>query len=250
MNKSERQSNIVEVINKKKKISVVDLACMFDVSTVTIRKDLSILAEEGIIKKSHNYAELLDVDNISRKLSYHFVEKTKIANKAISLVDDNETIMIESGSCCAIFAKALANTKNNMTIITNSVFIADYIGDKPDFQIIVIGGIYQQKSQVLIGPVLSDSVKNYKVDKLFIGTDGYSYERGFSNKDPFRAEAVRKMSERSNKVIVLTESEKFEDSGSQSIGLKDNVYAVVTDKNINKKAQTDLSAKGVKLIFA
>ncbi|WP_297281776.1 DeoR/GlpR family DNA-binding transcription regulator [uncultured Anaerococcus sp.] len=250
MNKDERQNKIVEVINKKKKISVVELSDIFNVSTVTIRKDLSTLADQGIIKKTHNYAELLNNDNISRKLSYHFIEKTKIANKAIDLVDDNDTIMIESGSCCAIFAKALTENKKNLTIITNSVFIADYIGNKPDFQIILIGGIYQQSSQVLIGPILASTVKNYKVDKLFIGTDGYSYEWGFSNKDAFRGEAVRHMASRSNKVVILTESEKFEQNGTLPLGIENKVHSVVTDKNINKNALSHLQTQGIKVIFS
>lgn len=249
MNKEERQAKLVEVINEKKKISVNDLAEIFEVSTVTMRKDLTKLDSEGLIRRTHNFAELIDDDSISRKLSFHFKEKTEIAKKAVELVADGETIMVESGSCCAIFAKKLAETKKNITIITNSIFIADYIRDL-DVQVIVLGGIYQAKSQVLIGPVLYESVKNYKVDKLFIGADGYSYERGFSNKDPFRGEAVRHMAGRADSVIVLTESHKFETSGSLSLGISDKVKAVVTDEKINKKSRDHLKASGIKLILS
>lgn len=249
MNKNQRQAKLVEIINKKKKVSVNELVEIFDVSAVTIRKDLTDLDAAGLIIRTHNFAVLADDDSISRKLSYHFKEKTEIAKKATDLVADGETIMIESGSCCAIFAKKLAETKKNLTIITNSIFIADYLKDL-DVQIIVLGGIYQRNSQVLIGPVLCESVKNYRVDKLFIGADGYSEEWGFSNKDPFRGEAVRHMASRANSVIVLTESHKFENSGSLSLGLKEKVKTVVTDKNINKKAKDHLVASGVDLILS
>ena len=249
MNKDQRQAKLVEIINKKKKVSVNELVEIFNVSAVTIRKDLTDLDAAGLIKRSHNYAELIDDDSISRKLSFHFKEKTEIAKKATDLVADGETIMIESGSCCAIFAKKLAETKKNLTIITNSIFIADYVRDL-DIQVIVLGGIYQRNSQVLIGSVLAQSVKNYRVDKLFIGADGYSEEWGFSNKDPFRGEAVRHMASRANSVIVLTESHKFQNSGSLSLGLKDKVKTVVTDQNINKKAKDHLVASGVDLILS
>ncbi|WP_311491511.1 DeoR/GlpR family DNA-binding transcription regulator [uncultured Anaerococcus sp.] len=249
MNKDQRQAKLVEIINEKKKISVNDLAEIFAVSTVTMRKDLTDLDSAGLIRRTHNFAELIDDDSISQKLSFHFKEKTEIAQKAVDLVSDGETIMVESGSCCAIFAKKLAETKKNITIITNSIFIADYIRDS-SVQVIVIGGIYQAKSQVLIGPVLAESVKNYKVDKLFIGADGYSFEWGFSNKDPFRGEAVRHMAERCDSVIVLTESHKFATSGCLSLGLVGKVDRVVTDKNINKKAKDHLKASGIKLILS
>ena len=249
MNKDQRQAKLVEIINKKKKVSVNELVEIFEVSAVTIRKDLTDLDAAGLIVRTHNYAELSDDDSISRKLSFHFKEKTEIAKKATDLVADGETIMIESGSCCAIFAKKLAETKKNLTIITNSIFIADYVRDL-DVQVIVLGGIYQRNSQVLIGPVLAQSVKNYRVDKLFIGADGYSEEWGFSNKDPFRGEAVRHMASRANSVVVLTESHKFQNSGSLSLGLKDKVKTVVTDQNINKKAKDHLKASGVDLILS
>lgn len=249
MNKNQRQAKLVEIINKKKKVSVNELVEIFEVSAVTIRKDLTDLDEAGLIKRTHNYAELFDDDSISRKLSFHFKEKTEIAKKATDLVADGETIMIESGSCCAIFAKKLAETKKNLTIITNSIFIADYVRDL-DVQVIVLGGIYQSNSQVLIGPVLAESVKNYRVDKLFIGADGYSEEWGFSNKDPFRGEAVRHMASRANSVIVLTESHKFQNTGSLSLGLSGKVKTVVTDQNINKKAKDHLKASGIKLILS
>lgn len=249
MNKNQRQAKLVEIINQKKKVSVNELVEIFEVSAVTIRKDLTDLDSAGLIVRTHNYAELSDDDSISRKLSFHFKEKTEIAKKATDLVADGETIMIESGSCCAIFAKKLAETKKNLTIITNSIFIADYVRDL-NVQVIVLGGIYQRNSQVLIGPVLAQSVKHYRVDKLFIGADGYSEEWGFSNKDPFRGEAVRHMASRANSVIVLTESHKFQNSGSLSLDLKDKVKTVVTDQNINKKAKDHLVASGVDLILS
>lgn len=247
MNKEQRQARLVEEISKRKKVAVNDLADIFEVSAVTIRKDLTELDEAGLIVRTHNYAELADDDSVSRKLSFHFMEKTQIAEKACDIVADNETVMIESGSCCAIFAKKLAETRKNITIITNSLFIADYISET-GAQIIVLGGIYQSKSQVLVGPVLAESVKNYKVDKLFIGADGYSYEWGFSNKDPFRGEAVRHMASRAKEVIVLTESHKFDVEGNLGLGVC--VEKVVTDKKINKKAKDQLKASGINLILS
>ena len=99
-----------------------------------------------------------------------------------------------------------------------------------------------------MGPVLAESVKHYKVDKLFIGADGYSCEWGFSNKDPFRGEAVRHMASRAKQVVVLTESHKFELEGNLGLGVA--VNKVVTDKNIKKKTKDRLKNSGIKLILS
>lgn len=247
MNKK-RQEKIVEIILDEKKVTVARLSELLDVSNVTIRKDLTSLSEQGIIKRTHNYAEIMDYDNISGKLAYHFKEKSAIAAAAVDLVSDGETLMIESGSCCAIFAKELANQRENMTVITNSIFIADYIGYKPDFQIILPGGILQQRSQALVGPLIEETVNKYHVDKMFIGTDGYSPKWGFSNKDHLRAEAVRNMSNNADKVIILTESEKFLNLGTYPIGIDERIYGVVTDDKIEKEQIKDLENKGIKVL--
>ena len=85
-----------------------------------------------------------------------------------SLVHDGDTIMIESGSCCAILADTLTECKKNLTIITNSAFIADYIRRKSNCQIILMGGIYQQDSQALVGPMVRHCAENFYVDYFFI----------------------------------------------------------------------------------
>ena len=86
--------------------------------------------------------------------------------------------MIENGSCCALLADTLTATKKDLTIITNSAFIAEYIRGKSNFQINLLGGIYQQDSQVMVGPMILQCVENFFVDRFFIGTDGYSTKTG------------------------------------------------------------------------
>jgi len=88
--------------------------------------------------------------------------------------------MIESGSCCALLASELVSAKQNVTIITNSAFIADYIRKSPYAKIILLGGEHQNESQVMVGPIVRSCVQNFMVDKLFIGTDGVSKKSGWN----------------------------------------------------------------------
>ena len=156
------------------------------------------------------------------------------------MVSDGDTIMIESGSCCALLADALVNQKKELTIITNSAFIADYIRGKSNFQIILLGGIYQQDAQVMVGPMIRQCAKNFFVDLFFIGTDGYTSAIGFTNRDQMRAQAVRDMSEQVEQVVVLTESDKFSKRGIVPLNINDKIKTVITDEQIPNTIKAEL----------
>ena len=149
------------------------------------------------------------------------------------MISDGDTIMIESGSCCALLADALTQLRKDLTIITNSAFIAEYIRGKSNFQIVLLGGIYQQDAQVMVGPMVQECVSNFFVDYFFIGTDGYDSKIGFSNRDQMRAQAVRDMARQTEQVVVLTESNKFSKRGVVPLNLKAKVKAVITDSQID-----------------
>lgn len=150
------------------------------------------------------YAVLKSTEDMGTRIAYHYDEKRKIAKKASELVRDGETVMIENGSCCALLADAMTESHKNLTIITNSAFIASYIRGKANFQIELLGGIFQPDSQVMVGPMVRQTAQNFYVNTFFIGTDGYSEKTGFTNKDHLRAQAVRDMAAQAESVVVLT----------------------------------------------
>ena len=245
-----RGNKILELLTKNNKIEVSLLAEELCVSQVTMRKDLDELESKGIIKREHGFALLCSADDINGRIAYHYEEKRKIAEKAAELISNGDTIMIENGSCCALLADTLTATKKDLTIITNSAFIAEYIRGKSNFQINLLGGIYQQDSQVMVGPMILQCVENFFVDRFFIGTDGYSTKMGFTNQDQMRAQAVRDMARQAEEVIVLTESEKFSKRGIVPLNLKDQIKAVITDNEIDSFYEAELISKRIQVIKA
>lgn len=227
-----RHTKILEIVTDESRVEVVRLADMLDVSQVTIRKDLDQLEEKGLIKREHGYALLSSSDDINNRLAYHYDIKLKIAKAAAELVQDGETVMIESGSCCSLLAEELVTRKRKITIITNSAFIAGYIRRLPYAKIILLGGDYQNESQVMVGPIARKCVENFFVDKLFIGTDGFTEHLGFTGNDHLRAEMVRDMANQANKVVILTESRKFFYQGVVALMPSDRVKIVMTDDGI------------------
>ena len=220
--KEDRTSQILALLIKEKKLEVAELSAHLGVSQVTVRKDLDAMEAQGLITREHGYAVLSSTDDIKGRLAYHYEEKRKIA--------------------------LLAELRTGITIITNSAFIADYIRRSSDFQIILLGGIYQQDAQVMVGPMVRQCAENFWVDRFFIGVDGWSARAGFTNQDQMRAQAVRDMARQADQVIVLTESEKFDRHGTVPLNLKDHVKTVITDQNIEEQIVTELTARGIEVL--
>lgn len=246
MNK--RTNQILEFLTEENKIEVSQLAEKLGVSQVTVRKDLDELENQGIIVREHGFACLRSTDNLYGRIAYHYEAKKKIAKRAAELIADGDTLMIESGSCCALLAEELAASKKDLTIITNSAFIANYIRGKSNFQIVLLGGIYQQDSQVLVGPMIQQCVGNFFVRYFFIGTDGFSLRTGFTNQDQMRAQAVRDMARQAEHIMILTESEKFARHGIVPLNLRDYPRTVITDNQISEKAINELKQCGIEFI--
>ena len=152
--------------------------------------------------------------------------------------------MIESGGCCALLAEELATNRRDVTIITNSAFIADYIRKQPGAHVILLGGEYQNESQVMVGPIIQKCVQDFHVNKLFVGTDGLNDE-GFMSCDLMRAEAVRTMSESANQVIILTESATLKTAGVVTLLPFDRIHAVYTDEHAGSEALARLNSHKV-----
>lgn len=241
---NERAFEILEILNREKKSSVSEISALLGVSQVTVRKDLSDLEERGIIRREHGYAQLANINDIGGRIAHRYEEKRSIAKRAAELVSDGDTIMVESGSCCTLLVEELTKTRHGLTIITNSCFIPDYVRGKTDFGFTVLGGMYQQDSQVMVGPLVKRCVSDFRVDLFFIGVDGYDPKDGFSNRDYQRAAAVTDMAGSADRVVVITTGEKL--SGHSTVPMKlDNVRMVVTDGTADPEAVSALRASGI-----
>ena len=248
--KEHRTAEIIRLIAQQQKADVAELSRKLAVSQVTIRKDLDELERKGLIKRQHGFAQINDSDNIAARLAYHFDEKMKIAEKAVSLIENGDTVMIENGSCCALLARVTADTRENVTIVTNSVYIAEYIRGSASTNVVLLGGIYQQDSECLVGPMIRDTAENYNVKYFFAGSDGWSERTGFTNKDSLRAQAVRDMSHSCENMVILTESAKFLGAGTVPMNIKRQPKLVITDSSLSKETVATLNNAGIEVRFA
>lgn len=242
---TERHTKILDIVSEEKKVEVNRLSEILGVSQVTIRKDLDLLEERALLSREHGYAVMKNADDINNRMAVRYETKLKIAGEAAKCVGNGETIMIESGSSCALLAEQLAAEKKDVTIITNSAFIASYIREASVGRVILLGGVYQKESQVMVGPLVRQCAKEFYVDKLFVGTDGFVPEIGFTGGDMLRTEAMKSMAQSAKKVIVVTDSSKFSKQGVVVQFKLSEVYSVYTDSGISKETCRLLKEQGI-----
>ena len=241
---SDRRSKILEYVIDHERVDVNELSERFGVSQVTVRKDLDHLERNGLVTRQHGYAVAIAPDNLRSRLAFHYDIKRRIAAEAADLVANGSTVMIESGSCCALLAHELAHTKRGVTIITNSAFIADYVRGGQAV-VVLLGGDYQPESQVTVGPLVEQCLAGFHVEQLFVGVDGYTPETGFPGRNHLRAAVVKLMATRADHVVVLTESLKFPRQGAVPLLPVSGVTQVITDTDLPETMLKHLTGSGV-----
>jgi DeoR/GlpR family transcriptional regulator of sugar metabolism len=204
-----RHSQILGILSKNNRAGVNTLSELLEVSQVTVRKDLDRLEERGLVCREHGYACLNKADDIGKRISFNYEIKRRIAKAAAAMVEEGETVMIESGSCCALLAEELALSQKDVTIITNSVYIANFIRNAAHTRIILLGGYFQPLSQVVVGPLTRKYGEIFFSDKFFVGTNGIMPDYGFTGKDHLRSQTVMDLAEYAHNIFVLTDAEKF-----------------------------------------
>jgi DeoR/GlpR family transcriptional regulator of sugar metabolism len=244
---TDRQSKILEILAQKQRAEVSALSKILAVSQVTIRKDLDQLEENGFIRREHGFAQFGPIDDVGRRMAINYAVKRLIAKAAAEIVEEGETVLIESGSCCALLAEELAANKPGVTIVTNSAFITNRIRHAPFANVILLGGHYQNESQVLVGSMTARCAEIFISDKFFIGADGFTDKFGFTGRDHQRTETVRDMARQANELIVLTDSDKFSRQGVEGLVRTELVSAVFTDEGIPESTEQFLRQQGVQI---
>jgi DeoR/GlpR family transcriptional regulator of sugar metabolism len=237
---NDRVVRILEILSANQNVRINLLAEILDVSFVTVRKDLEMLEKRGIICRNRGYVGLDGADDTGRRIAVSYTVKRKIAKAAAQIAEEGELVMLESGSCCAILAEELAFAEKNISIVTNSVFITNYISKLKNVGITLLGGHLQPKSKMLVGSMTKKCVEQIYVKKYFIGTDGFIPEYGFTGRDHMRANTVIELANRAKNVFIITESAKFLRRGSYNLMQLDKITGVFTDDNIPKEAETVL----------
>jgi DeoR/GlpR family transcriptional regulator of sugar metabolism len=242
---------VLEAIFKSGTCRVADLAVDLGVSEVSVRKSLNKLERQGLVRRYHGEARLYDGDDIPFRMHLHYSEKQAIARHAAELVAPGDTILLEAGSAIAMFAQRIRDTKG-LTVVTTNLFIArSFRGSRT--QVVVLGGLYQEESESLVGPSVCEAVKQIGFSKAFIGVSGFTLASGFMLNDLARADVTRAILERAAecgaRTWVLTDSSKFGVAHAAVVCPELSlVSGIVTDPGITQEYRSHFLAAGLQVL--
>ncbi|MDR3645302.1 MAG: DeoR/GlpR family DNA-binding transcription regulator [Clostridia bacterium] len=246
----DRRRKILEMINSNGKVKVTELSRLFGISEVTIRNDLTELENQGLLERIHggavstykNYYSM----TFSDRLNTNTDEKRKIAVAAANLISDGDTVLLGSGTTPLFVAKALKG-KKSLTIVTNSLSIAQEASFDLNFYVIMLGGNLISQYLFTYGDDTISQLKRYKADKLIISPDGVSAEDGVSTCYHHEAEICRQMISRSNECIVIADYTKIGRASFVHIESIDRVDRLITNDIANKDEIAAIRKMGVEV---
>lgn len=208
----ERRERIVLLLEEKGKLVVPELCEAFEVSPATIRGDLRELEGKGRLKRAHGGAMTLGKTGFERNSVFQGIvnmeEKRRIAEYARSLVNDGDTIILDTGTTTLELAKLLYE-KKNLTVVTNDIIIAAHLESHSDANIIVAGGILRRGYHCTTGSRAISALKDLTVDKAFMASNALSLEKGFTTPNFEQAEVKRQMLSIALRSIMLIDSSKL-----------------------------------------
>jgi len=254
-----RRIEIKKQLEKNQSLSVANLARIFNVSEITIRRDLARLQDRGFLEKVHGGAiakvskeEYLPVYLDDIKL--HREEKIRIAKSAAELISDGDSIIIESGTTCLELVNNIRN-KKNLVIFTASVPLAYELWkislNRSDLEVNICGGLIESKSNTLIGSQAVQFFNNISAKLAFIGAIAISADEGYVvTSSQMDADVTRAIVNSSRRRILIADSSKFSKTAHIKVFPLTVLEMVITDSKLDKKILNKLKRTGVKIILA
>jgi len=249
----ERQQRIAERARSQGRVDVTALAADFDVTTETIRRDLTALERQGVVRKVHGGA--IPVERIgfepglSTRDAVMTAEKERIGKAALAELPDEGALLIDAGTTTARLAEVMPGDRE-LTVVTNAPLIATTLVGHSMTTVLMIGGKVRGRTMATVDDWALRSLADTYVDVAFIGTNGVSAERGLTTPDTGEAAVKRAMIAAARRVVVLTDHTKVGNDCLARFGSLSDVDVLITDTGLDADAAEELSAAGPKVVRA
>ena len=245
-----RRDRLVNYLKEHGKTAVNELAEVFETSGATIRSDLRSLEQEGLVVRRYGSAEaclpsvVTTEDTMDAKKTLNLDIKVRIAKKAVELINDGDSIILDCGSTTLQMIPQLENIMS-LTLMTNSLDIVNAMASlDSDHTVIMPGGTFRKKSASFHGSLAERAFSQFSFDKLFIGADGFDMEQGCTTFIE-AYQVSQAMCQSANKIIVVLDSSKFGRRSPNVVVPIDKIDVVITDTNISKEDLDSLEEKGI-----
>jgi DeoR family transcriptional regulator of aga operon len=245
---AKRHQAILDKLQQEGYVNVLDLCRGLDVSAVTIRKDLKLLEDKGLLFRSHGGASLhnpyINERPVNEKEHIRADEKTRIGIAAAATITQDDAILIASGTTVAALARNIRPV-GQLTAITASLTVALELNRHPEIEVMQLGGTLRKSSSSVAGPLGEAMLENFSCSKLFLGIDGIDLEFGLTTTNMLEAGLNQKMMKACQKTIVLADSSKFGRRGFGKICALEEIDRIITDKDAPPHFIKALEEKGI-----
>lgn len=253
MNAIGRRQFIIQKLQIENYVDTNELAADLGVSSMTIRRDLTALADDGLISLQRGGAVLNDGSlfefNMAMKNQKRMVEKMAIAKKCMDYIQEGDSIYLDAGttvSCLALLLKE----KKNILVMTHSLLVMNQLSDSKNLRVIMCPGEYRFDSQAFMGPLTDEFVSHFKIDTLFLGVEGIDLKYGFTVPNISDGATKRTLVRTAKKVICMADSTKFDTSYYYGIAPLSEADFIVTDDQADPTLLKRYSDTGVSIVTA
>lgn len=249
---SEKRSREAYILNRLAQdgtLSVAALSRDLGVSEVTIRTNLKDLEAKGLLQRTHGGAQASTYQTVLERQRHQVGQKERVAAAAAQLVHDSDAIMIEAGTTTALIVKGLTG-RQGVQVVTNSTLTFATARLNRALQLIMTGGTFHHESESLVGSRALATVHEFNVRLAFIGTDGFTAERGLTTQFAEGADVIRAMHARAEETWLVADSTKYGRAGFVNVLSLADVAGVITDSDLAPESREALEDAGVQLIIA
>lgn len=246
-----RHNEILHELDKKDYVLVQELCEKYNVSSVTIRKDLNYLESLGLLFRNHGgaskHVRYAYEKNVDEKETINVEAKQSIAKAALKMIEENDCIILASGTTMHYLARMLVNF-GRLTVLTSSLRVALELCNNPNINIIQLGGEVRKSSTSIVGSISETILSQFSCNKLFLGVDGIDMDFGISTSNAAEAHLNQLMIECSDKVMILADSSKLNKKGFGKIASLDKIDYLITDEGILAEDKKNLEEMGLSVI--
>jgi DeoR/GlpR family transcriptional regulator of sugar metabolism len=250
----QRKNLMVQHIIERGAASISELSARFGVSSMTVRRDLSQLARQGLIRKAHGGAlsvELAEFEpSFQEKDVVNSAEREGVGAAAAAMIGPRDTVFLTTGTTTMQIVRQLGKRPAGMplTVVTNSLNNAYELCKLPAVRVVVLGGEVRKKSYAMTMPDVEDLIRRIYVDKLFLGVNGISREYGLTVPNPAEAQVCQLVMRRSRRTIVVADHSKFARVTFAHIADLDGVDTVITDDGVSPEDVAQLQAQSIRML--
>lgn len=245
---AERHTNVLEHIRQDRVARVDDLARVMDVSVATVRRDLRSLEDRGLVTRVFGGAVIADVLPYVPRAQAQVDAKRRIAERAASFVSPGETVALDTGTTVVAVATRLRTVKG-IVVTTNSIDAMLQFDRTAEGTAVLIGGVFDDVTRSVAGPLVEAFYRTHRVDKLFIGAGSIGAD-GIRDSNVSALEAKQAAISAASQTIVVADHTKFERSALVLVADWSLIKALVTDRDAPAEVLEKVRACGVDVIVA